>query len=190
MTVVNILNKRHKVSKCVIDVLTELYGQPSWLSNPKGGQNPEVILQEWVDELGDYSDLELRMACLSLFKYKKCTSFPSISHVLSMLVDTKKGLSKVETSYKCFSIENELFERDCELKRPFYSTIHYRKAVNYILDILLPQSIGVPAFRELELSCKDDALVRGRKYRKAMDIGLFNELDHLLWQSQNGGIKQ
>lgn len=192
MTVVNFLNKRHKVIKYAIEVLTELYGQPSWLTNPKNGQNPEAILQEWTDELGEYSKADLRRACLSLFKYKKCSSFPSLSHISSMLLDEDRELSKVKPAGRFVSkcIESELFERDCKLGRPFYTTIHYRKAVKHILDYLLPEAIGEQAYRELELSSNDEALVRGRKYRKALEIGLFNELDQLLWQSKNGGLNR
>ncbi len=192
MTVVDFLNKRHKVTKYAIDVLTELYGQPAWLVNPKDGQSSDVILREWIEELGEYSATDLKRACLAMFRYKKCSTFPSLSHVSSMLMDTEKELGKASPApaHQTVCIESELFERDCKLGRPFYMMSHYRRAVKHILDFTLPEAIGGQANRELELSSRDEAVVRGKKYQRALELGLFNELDHLLWQSKNGGLEQ
>lgn len=192
MTVVDFLNKRHKVTKYAIDVLTELYGQPAWLVNPKDGQNSDVILREWIEELGEYSATDLKRACLAMFRYKKCSTFPSLSHVSSMLMDREKELGKTSPApvHQTVCIESELFERDCKLGRPFYMMSHYRRAVKHILDFTLPEAIGGQVYRELELSSRDEAVVRGKKYQRALELGLFNELDHLLWQSKNGGLEQ
>lgn len=190
MTVVDFLNKRHKLTKYAIDVLTELYGQPAWLVNPKDGQNSDVILREWIEELGEYSATDLKRACFALYRYKKCSTFPSLSHLSSMLMDTEKELGKVSSApvHQAMCIESELFERDCKLGRAFYMISHYRRAVKHILDFMLPEAIGTQAYRELELCSTDEAVVRGRKYQRAMELGLFNELDQLLWQSKNGGL--
>lgn len=190
MTVINFLNKKHKVSKNVIDVLVELYGQPMWLVNPKKGQDTEIILEKWANELGDYNENDLKTACYNLFRYYKCKTFPSLSHVVSVLQGDKNIQDSTQKAkYKAISIEQELLERDCKLGRPFYTIIHYQKVVSYILNNLLPETVGVAQYRQLELSSEDEAVVKGNKYRKAMDLGLFNYVDDLLLKSKQGGLR-
>ena len=60
MSVVDMLNKKHKVMNCVFEVLYDLYGEPNWLKKPKEGQEPEKIIEQWVKELGDYSEAQLK----------------------------------------------------------------------------------------------------------------------------------
>ena len=143
MTAINFLTKKHKVSKNVIDVLVELYGQPMWLISPKEGQDAEIILEKWTNELGDYNENDLKAACYTLFKYHKCKAFPSLSHVVSVLQGDKNNQNNTEVAkYRAFSIEQDLLERDCKLGRPFYTIIHYRTVVRDLFNNLLPETIG------------------------------------------------
>ena len=70
-----------------IDVLSELYGEPQWLINPKSGQDVSSIFAEWDDALKDYSDDQIATACRMIFKYKRSSTFPRIAHILAELVD-------------------------------------------------------------------------------------------------------
>ena len=184
-----------KVSENVIDVLSELYGKPQWLINPKDHQDSVVIVNKWVSELGDYAVEDLKMACNNLFRYKKCVTFPTLSHVLSMLSSTAKMLEKqAAKNCKFTCIERDFFSRDVALGKPFYVIYHYNRAVSYILRSLLLQEIGGYEFSLLEDAAKDkfgnvdSAVLRGLRYRKALGLGLFDYLDDLLRKSKNGGL--
>lgn len=61
MSVVDMLNKKHKVMNCVFEILYDLYGEPVWLNKPKDGQEPEKIIEQWIKELGDYSEMPARI---------------------------------------------------------------------------------------------------------------------------------
>ena len=41
MSVMDYLNRKHKVMNCVFEILYDLYGEPTWLRKPKDGQEPE-----------------------------------------------------------------------------------------------------------------------------------------------------
>ena len=57
----------------------------------------------------------------------------------------------------------------------------YRVAVDYILSVKLKDAIGIEEYKDLENTYKNDwPLMQGKKYRKAMELGLFNDLDKIL----------
>lgn len=74
-------------TKTAIDVLSELYGEPQWLINPKSGQDVTSIFAEWDEALKDYSGDQIATACRMIFKYKRSSTFPRIAHILAELVD-------------------------------------------------------------------------------------------------------
>ena len=120
MSVLDMLNKKHKVMNCVFEVLYDLYGEPNWLKKPKDGQEPEKIIEQWVNELGDYSEAQLKQACFNLFKYKKVATFPKLAHILAELSDQTKEESKSPTTEqpKAFMcLEVELMRQDIKLNK-------------------------------------------------------------------------
>ena len=76
-------------TQTAIDVLSELYGEPQWLINPKSGQDVTSIFAEWDDALKDYSEDQIATACRMIFKYKRSSTFPRIAHILAELVDVE-----------------------------------------------------------------------------------------------------
>lgn len=115
MSVVDMLNKKHKVMNCVFEILYDLYGEPVWLNKPKDGQEPEKIIEQWIKELGDYSETQLKQACYNLFKYKKVATFPKLAHILAELSDQDKEeiKSKTPETPKAFMcLEVELMKQD------------------------------------------------------------------------------
>lgn len=70
-----------------LDRLSELYGEPSWLTDPKQGKNIEKIFAEWDKALQKYSETQIVKACRSIYKYKKSAMFPRSAHLLKELVD-------------------------------------------------------------------------------------------------------
>jgi len=186
MSIVDILNKKHKVMNCVFEILYDLYGEPVWLKKPKDGQVPEKIIEQWIAELGDYSETQLRQACYNLFKYKKVATFPKLAHVLAELCDQPKenlpsSTNKTGSRYMC--IEQELMQQDIQTKRCKYFFPIYKEAVEYILNDLLKETIGKEEYFLLEKTYKHDfPLLRGKKYRKSLELGLFDNFDDILEQ--------
>lgn len=88
---------------CVFEILYDLYGEPVWLNKPKDGQEPEKIIEQWIKELGDYSETQLKQACYNLFKYKKVATFPKLAHILAELSDQQKENAPKQPSEKRFS---------------------------------------------------------------------------------------
>lgn len=74
-------------TQIALNTLTELYGEPQWLVNPKSGQDVDSIFAEWDKALKDFSDDQIATACRMIFKYKRSSTFPRIAHILAELVD-------------------------------------------------------------------------------------------------------
>ena len=74
-------------TQIALNTLTELYGEPQWLVNPKSGQDVDSIFAEWDKALKDFSDDQIVTACRMIFKYKRSSTFPRIAHILAELVD-------------------------------------------------------------------------------------------------------
>lgn len=186
MSIVDTLNKKHKVMNCVFEILYDLYGEPVWLKKPKEGQVPEKILEQWITELGDYSETQLRQACYNLFKYKKVATFPKLAHVLAELCDQpKEGLPSSTDKYgsRYICIEQELMQRDIQAKRCKYFFPIYKEAVGRIMNDLLKKAIGQEEFALMEATYKNDGpLLRGKQYRKALELGLFDNFHEVLEQ--------
>ena len=143
MSVVDMLNKKHKVMNCVFEVLYDLYGEPNWLKKPKEGQEPEKIIEQWVKELGDYSEAQLKQACFNLFKYKKVATFPKLAHILAELSDQDKEeiKSKTPETPKAFMcLEVELMRQDIKRNKCKYTLSTYKRAVDYIMTTLLKET--------------------------------------------------
>ena len=186
MSVVDMLNKKHKVMNCVFEILYDLYGEPVWLNKPKDGQEPEKIIEQWIKELGDYSEIQLKQACYNLFKYKKVATFPKLAHILAELSDQQKENAPKQSSGTHFSgmcLEVELMRRDIQRGKCKYTLPIYKTAVYYIINDLLKVTIGEREYIELEYSYSNDgSKLRGIQYRKAVELGLFDRFDEILEQ--------
>ena len=184
MSVVDMLNKKHKVMNCVFEILYDLYGEPVWLNKPKDGQEPEKIIEQWIKELGDYSETQLKQACYNLFKYKKEATFPKLAHILAELSDQQKENAPKQPSEKRFSgicLEVEFMRRDIRLNKCKYTLPIYRAAFYYTISDLLKIKIGEREYTELEYSYRNDGIqLRGIQYRKAVELGLFDNFDETL----------
>lgn len=185
MSIVDLLNKKHKVMNCVFEILYDLYGEPMWLKKPKDGQVPEKIIEQWIAELGDYSETQLKQACYNLFKYKKVSTFPKLAHIIAELSDQPKNdpsnTENKTTSRGGICIEHELMKRDIEAKRCKHFFPDYRDAVYYIMNDLLKQTIGAKEFAELEAGYRNNSYqCRGSKYQRALELGLFDNFHQIL----------
>ena len=184
MLVVDMLNKKHKVMNCVFEILYDLYGEPVWLNKPKDGQEPEKIIEQWIKELGDYSEIQLKQACYNLFKYKKVATFPKLAHILAELNDQQKECvqdKSFQTHFTGVCLEVEFMRRDIRLNKCKYTLPIYKAALYYTITDLLKITIGEREYMELEYNYRNDgSQLRSIQYRKAMELGLFDNFDETL----------
>lgn len=92
-----------------INTFIELYGVPKW---EKEGQSIDEIKKIWEEELKDYSDEQIKIACYKLFRYRKTMTFPTISQLMAMLYDEEKPTEyeSYEPVGKSYCPELELYK--------------------------------------------------------------------------------
>ncbi|MFI3241737.1 MAG: hypothetical protein R3Y43_04145 [Alphaproteobacteria bacterium] len=197
MSIVSYLDNKQKVMRNLIDILIDFYGQPQWLIKPKKGQSSEEIMKQWIATYGDYCAEDLSKAAYSLFKWHKLKTFPTMSHVNMALGSSEKEQQKAALKqYHHTCKEVELWRADMKLGKRFFTMPHYRRSVNYILDFMLLEQIGQYDYYAIEESCKDKKtqeidmpLLRGKKCRRAEELGLFEMyMDSLLLKSYQGEL--
>lgn len=91
-----------KQTKIAINTLTEIYGNPSWLGNG----NEASVIMEWDKLLKNYSDEQVKKACLRYAKFKKDGRFPSLACIEAELVDetfNENASDKRELANRCFA---------------------------------------------------------------------------------------
>lgn len=120
--------------------LCDLYGKPNW---KKDGQDIDEIRKVWETELDGYSEEQIKEACYKLFRYRKAMTFPTISHLMSMLYDEKKNIQKEEyKSQKSSCPELDLYDKikpDCkfgEFRFAFQNMVQDFKAYHKEADYL------------------------------------------------------
>ena len=74
-------------TQTAMEILSDIYGYPKWDKEAKEGQSPEKIIELWDKELSGYTSDQVKQACYRLVKYRKAMTFPTISHLMSELVD-------------------------------------------------------------------------------------------------------
>ena len=71
-------------------IFTDIYGFPKWEKETKDGQSREAIVALWDRELKEYTVQDVKEACYRIIRYRKTMTFPTISHLMSELVENKK----------------------------------------------------------------------------------------------------
>jgi hypothetical protein len=142
----------------------------------------------YEDAFKDYDTVDVLKAIDEYWRYTSNKTKPTVAKLLTML-NTNKAEKKqnIEVGVKYFCIERDIFKKDIELGRNtncFYP--HYVRAVDYILDKLLPATIGMQEF--LRIKDEDLSIERGKKYKLALENGLFNKFDEILQQVARGEI--
>jgi len=75
-------------------IFTDIYGYPKWEKEAKDGQSRDAIVSLWDRELREYTVQDVKEACYRLIRYRKTMTFPTISHLMSELIDKQKEMSK------------------------------------------------------------------------------------------------
>jgi len=78
-------------TQTAMNILTDIYGYPKWEKETKDGQSYDKIIELWDNELSEYTPEQIKTACYRLIKYRKAMTFPTISHLMSELVDEEKN---------------------------------------------------------------------------------------------------
>ena len=148
----------------------------------------EERFKAWKEAFDKYDTTDVLKAIDEYWRYSSNKTKPKVSQLLAMLNTNKaEKQTKTEEKAKYFCIEEDLFHRDIELNRNtncYYT--HYKKAVEYILNKLLPSTIGMEEFKRLD--CDDYTITRGKQYKIALENGLFNKFDEILQQFARGEI--
>ena len=137
----------------------------------------------WKEAFESYDTVDVLKAIDEYWRYTSNKTKPKVSQLLAMLNTSKaeKRVQLEESGVKYICIEEKLFHQDKELGRNTNCWFpHYKRAVEYILDRLLPSTIGMQEYSRL--NDEDLSLVRGRKYKLALENGLFDKFDEILQQ--------
>ena len=74
-------------TQAALDAVSELYGTPNWLAEPKKGLKIETVLAQWDAALKGYTEEQVKTAVQKLWKYAKTASAPRLGHILAELSD-------------------------------------------------------------------------------------------------------
>lgn len=89
-------------TRTALNTLSAIYGNPSWRGTPA----EKDVISEWDKLFKNYSDEQVKKACLRYAKFKKEGKFPSLACIEAELVDETfnedKG-DKVEIANRCFA---------------------------------------------------------------------------------------
>ena len=88
----------NRQTQTALEIFTDIYGRPKWMTSEKEGQDSTKIIKMWDDELAEYGIDQIKKACYTIIKYRRAMTFPTLSHILAELHDVEKN---VDTSNEC-----------------------------------------------------------------------------------------
>jgi len=162
----------------LFEPIRDYYGSVPWLDNPKGEQNPELIVEEWAKALESFSGEELRAAVGYIKKHKKSMTCPTLAHVLEALKQIPKTVipEEKEDDEPCYTNTAD-YVRAFVPKGAFYDSWLLNKIFYEAVEKKLPAIIGEQAYREMELAYPGQPWkVRGMMSKKCVELGIFNDL--------------
>lgn len=175
-------------TRLIIKKVAELfsYGNSKKTTEEVAQENYERLLSKedlWETAFRDYEVDDVIAAVNQFWVYKTDKGRPSVSQIKAILDVSVKASpnnkSSSTHSIKNFNISSMLMERDkATNKNEIYNLYDYKKCVNYILNIRLKDKLSEEDWKNLK--DEDEALELGNKYRKALDLNLFYDLDVLL----------
>jgi hypothetical protein len=97
----------NKQTQTALEIFTDIYGSPKWMTNEKEGQDSKKIIEMWDSELKEYSIDQIKKACYTIIKYRRAMTFPTLSHVIAELHDVEKERN---ADSECMSVLKYLLE--------------------------------------------------------------------------------
>lgn len=130
---------------------------------------PAAIDEEiWAETLEPFSKENIR-AALKTYRMSKNGAFvPTVAQFKDYLFPYEERVKKEDLP---LSPETYLMDEDIRQGRCKYLFPIYAKAVQYVLEVKVKESVGDEVFSKLS---------RGMKYRTAVDYGLFADFDKVL----------
>lgn len=89
-------------TRIALNTLSAIYGNPEWRGKP----SEKDVVMEWDKFFKNYSDEQVKKACLRYAKFKKDGKFPSLACIEAELVDetfNEDNLDKREIANRCFA---------------------------------------------------------------------------------------
>lgn len=75
------------------NIFKDFYGEPKWMIDPKEGQNPKAIIDQWCSGLKGYTVEQIRQACAWITRKRRVMTFPSLDILLCELSDKDRKTS-------------------------------------------------------------------------------------------------
>jgi len=135
----------------------------------QGFRKPSEIDEEvWAEVLEPFEQDDIRKALKAYRKSKNGQFVPSVAQFEEYLYPYEKRVVK---EYLPLSPELYLIEQDIKQGRCKYLYPTYVEAVKYVFNVKVKEAVGEEAFKKFTL---------GKKYRTAVDYGLFADFDKVL----------
>jgi hypothetical protein len=113
-------------SRTAFNIFTDFYGEPKWMKEPKDGQNPETIIQQWSDELKGYTIDQIRQACAWITRKRRVMTFPTLDVLLCELSDKEKTSNPDNEVQSCLkTLIGEGFS-DLAIQRTMWKTYGFK----------------------------------------------------------------
>lgn len=96
----------NKQTTTAFKTLKSIYGVPEWANSP----SRQAIEDEWDKALENFSEEQVKKACLRYAKYKHTNNFPPLACIEAELVDEKyneDNQDKVALANKCYAYAME-----------------------------------------------------------------------------------
>lgn len=85
------------------NIFKDFYGEPTWNTNPKDGQDPTKIIEKWCEELKGYTVDQIRQACAWVTRKRRVMTFPTLDVLLCELSDKEKQVDNKSEQQTCLS---------------------------------------------------------------------------------------
>lgn len=134
------MNKIDKY-KLAMDILIDRFGEPSWITKPKDGQNRIKIEQDWQDYLDNYSESQIEAACLHIRKWRKVNTFPNLYCLKEELIDKEKEVKEEISEIKPKSEIEIWYEQHIVARESLdYTQRVYVNALNEIIKNFIDET--------------------------------------------------
>ena len=134
-----------------------------------GFSKPAAIDEEiWAEVLEPFDKEDIHKALKSYRKGKNGAFIPTVAQFQEYLYPYEKRVVKddLPLSPELYLMEEDIRRGQCKYLYPIYV-----KAVEYVFNVKVKEAVGAAVFKNFSL---------GKKYRTAVDYGLFADFDKVL----------
>lgn len=132
------------------------------------GKPAQIDEEIWAEVLEPFELEDIHKALKSYRKGKNGQFVPTVAQFKEYLYPYEKRVVKDDLP---LSPERYLMEEDIKRGQCKYLFPVYVKAVDYVFNVKVKEAVGEKVFRDFTL---------GKKYRTAVDYGLFADFDKIL----------